>query len=203
MSPKKTENKPDSLFSFNSAGDYLPWLLMSGAVVVMVFQLFYQGRVWWCRNDAYTLWSGAVLSRHNSQHLFDPYTLTHILHGVLYFWIATLIFRRMPLVWRLFLAILVECSWEVLENTNMVIERYRAVTISLDYFGDSIANSLGDVLSCTIGFLIAQKIKLWWSLAFFIITELILLFWIHDSLLLNIVMLVYPIEAVKTWQMNL
>jgi hypothetical protein len=197
------EVKSNNLFKFDSARDFLPWLLMLGAVGVMVFQLFYQGRVWWCRDDSYTLWSGAVLSRHNSQHLFDPYTFTHILHGVLYFWIASLLFRRMPVVWRLFLALLVECSWEVLENTNMVIERYRAVTISLDYFGDSVANSLGDMLSCAVGFLIARKIKLWWSLAFFVLTELILLFWIHDSLLLNIVMLVYPIEAVKTWQMNL
>jgi hypothetical protein len=199
----KIETKSDRLFSFNSAGDYLPWLLMLVVVALMVFQLFYQGRVWWCRDDAYTLWSGAVLSRHNSQHLFDPYSLTHILHGVLYFWITSLIFRRMPIVWRLLLAVLVECSWEVLENTNMVIERYRAVTISLDYFGDSVANSLGDVLCATTGFVVAKKLKLWWSLAFFVVAELILLFWIHDSLLLNIVMLVYPIEAVKTWQLNL
>lgn len=197
------ETKSNNSFKFDSVRDFLPWLLMLVVVAWMVFQLFYQGRVWWCKDDAYTLWSGAVLSRHNSQHLFDPYTFTHILHGVLYFWIVTLVFRKMPLAWRLFLAILVECAWEALENTNMVIERYRAVTISLDYFGDSIANSLGDVLSCAVGFVIAQKIKLWWSLAFFIIVELVLLFWIHDSLLLNIIMLIYPIEAVKTWQMNL
>jgi len=200
---ESTEIKSNNSFKFESARDFLPWLLMLVVVVLMVFQLFYQGRLWWCKDDAYTLWSGAVLSRHNSQHLFDPYTLTHVLHGVLYFWIASLIFKRTPLVWRLLLAILVECSWEVLENTNMVVERYRAVTISLDYFGDSVANSLGDMLSCAVGFVIARKLKLWWSLAFFVVTELILLFWIHDSLLLNIVMLVYPIEAIKTWQMNL
>jgi hypothetical protein len=201
--PESNEIKSNNLFKFDSARDFLPWLLMLVVVALMVLQLFYQGRLWWCRDDTYTLWSGAVLSRHNSQHLFDPYTLTHVLHGVLYFWIASLVFRRMPPVWRLLLAISVECSWEVLENTNMVIERYRAVTISLDYFGDSIANSLGDVLSSAVGFVIARKLKLWWSLAFFVVAELILLFWIHDSLLLNIVMLVYPIEAVKTWQLNL
>ena len=200
---ESTRIKSNRLFKFDSARDFLPWLLMLAVVVLMVFQLFYQGRNWWCRDDAYTLWSGAVLSRHNSQHLFDPYSLTHILHGVLYFWLATLIFKKMPLVWRLLLAILVECAWEALENSNLVIERYRAVTISLDYFGDSVANSLGDVLSCALGFVIAQKIKLWWSLALFALTEIILLFWIHDSLLLNIVMLIYPIEAVKTWQLNL
>jgi hypothetical protein len=201
--PETIETKSSNLIRFDSPKDYLPWLLMFAAVVLMVFQLFYQGRVWWCRNDSYTLWSGAVLSRHNSQHLFDPYTFTHILHGVLYFWIAMLIFGKMPIVWRLFLAVLVECAWEILENSNMVIERYRAVTISLNYFGDSVVNSLGDVLSCALGFLIARKLKFRLSLAFFIIVELILLFWIHDSLLLNILMLIYPIEAVKTWQMNL
>lgn len=200
---ERLETKSNNLFKFDTARDFLPWLLMLGVVALTVLQLFYQGRVWWCRNDSFAPWSGAVLSRHNSQHLFDPYTFTHVLHGVLYFWIATLVFRKMPLVRRLFLAILVECAWEILENSNMVIERYRAVTISLDYFGDSIANSLGDVLSCAAGFLIAQKIKLRWSLAFFVAVELILLFWIHDSLLLNIIMLVYPIEAVKTWQLNL
>lgn len=178
---------------------------MFAVTVLMVLQLFHQGRIWWCHGDSwYLLWSSKVLSRHNSQHLFDPYSFTHILHGILYFWIATLIFpRKTPAAWRLFAAILVECGWEILENTNAVIERYREATISLDYFGDSVANSLGDVASCATGFLIAQKLKLWFSLAIFLVTEIILLFWIHDSLLLNIVMLIYPMDSVKNWQMNL
>ena len=193
----------DNLFKFGSIGDLLPWLSMSVVIILMVIQLFYQGRLWWCKSGDYALWSSAVLSRHNSQHLFDPYTFTHILHGVLFYWISTLIFPKTSAVWRLSAAIAAESAWEVLENTNTVIERYRAATISLDYFGDSIANSLGDVLSCATGFFAARKLKLWLSLAFFILTEIILLFWIHDSLLLNIIMLVYPIEAVKTWQINL
>lgn len=201
--PESISARTNRFFKFDSAKDYLPWSLAFAAVAAMVFQLFRQGRVWWCAGDSYTLWSGAVLSRHNSQHLFDPYTFTHILHGVLYFWIATLIFRKMPLAWRLLLAIAAECSWEVLENTNMVVERYREATISLDYFGDSVANSLGDVVSCAFGFILAWKIKFRWSLAVFAVTEIILLVWIHDSLLLNILMLIYPIEAVKTWQMSL
>jgi hypothetical protein len=193
----------DSLLKLNSAKDALPWLLMLIIISLMIAQLFYQGRVWWCKSGDYALWSGAVLSRHNSQHLFDPYSFTHVLHGILFYWLSTLIFPKMTAAWRLLIVVAVEDAWEVLENTNMVIERYRAATISLDYFGDSVANSLGDVLSCTAGFLISRRIKLWWSLALFLATEIVLLFWIHDSLLLNIVMLVYPIEAVKTWQLNL
>ena len=176
---------------------------MAAAVLLMTVQLFYQGRVWWCRSGDLAPWSSAVLSRHNSQHLFDPYTFTHILHGVLFYWILILIFPKMPAVWRLLIALAAEGAWEVLENTNAVIERYREATISLDYFGDSIVNSLGDVFACAIGFVLAQKLKLWFSLAFFILTETVLLFWIHDSLLLNILMLIYPLDAVKQWQMNL
>jgi hypothetical protein len=199
----KTAEKSEHLLTFGSARDLLPWVLMIACVGLMVVQLFYQGRIWWCKNDAYTLWSAAVLSRHNSQHLFDPYTFTHVLHGILYYWIAGLIFPRMPAVWRMFLAVAVESAWEVLENTSMVIERYREATISLDYYGDSVANSLGDLLACAAGFILALKLKFRLSLAVFLLTEIILLFWIRDSLLLNILMLVYPLEEIKAWQMSL
>jgi hypothetical protein len=193
----------EKLFKFESKRDSLPWALMFIAVLWMVFQLFYQGRIWWCKQGDYALWSGAVFSAHNSQHLFDPYTFTHILHGVLFYWLTTLIFPQISIAWRLAISVAVEGAWEVLENTNAVIQRYREATISLDYYGDSVANSLGDVLACVIGFIIAQKLKLWLSLAFFILTEIVLIFWIHDSLLLNIVMLVYPLDAVKNWQNSL
>lgn len=201
----KQPTQDDRLFKFQTGDvDRLPWLLMPIVAAAMVAQLFYQGRVWSCESGDYAaVWSSAVLSRHNSQHLFDPYTFTHILHGVLFYWLTTLIFPRMSAARRLLMAVALEAAWEVLENTNAVIERYREATISLDYFGDSITNSLGDVFSCAAGFLIARKLKFRLSLAFFIVTEIILLVWIHDSLLLNIVMLIYPIEAVKTWQMNL
>lgn len=193
----------ERLSKFETAKDFLPWALMFFVIVLMIFQLFYQGRIWWCKQGDYGLWSSAVLSSHNSQHLFDPYTFTHLLHGVLFFWIMSLIFPKMSGMWRLFAAVAAECGWEALENTNAVIEHYRTVTISLDYYGDSVANSLGDVFACSVGFIVAQKIKLWWSFGVFILTELILIFWIHDSLLLNIVMLVFPLDSVKNWQMNL
>lgn len=106
----------------------------------------------------------------------------------------------MPPVWQFFLAIFVESVWEVLENTNAVIEHYRAATLALNYFGDSVFNSFGDVLSAAAGFWIAYKLRFWRSLALFALTEIVLLFWIRDSLLVNIILLIYPVEAIKNWQ---
>ena len=193
----------EDLSKFGSMKELLPCILIFLCPLAMAFQLFYQGRIWWCGQGDSAIWSGDVISSHNSQHLFDPYMFTHILHGVLFYWIMALVFPKMTAVRRLLIVVAAESAWEVLENTNAVIERYRAVTISLDYYGDSVANSLGDLFACAVGFIIAQKLKLWLSLVFFIAIELILIFWIHDSLLLNIVMLVYPVESVKEWQMNL
>lgn len=172
-------------------------------VALTVLQLYNQGRIWWCKLSDYSVWSSDAWGKHNSQHLFDPYSFTHALHGVLYFWLISLIFRKMPLAWRFVLAIFIECAWEVLENTNQVIERYRAATLALEYYGDSIFNSVGDVVCCAFGFWLAYKLKFWRSLALFLLTEIVLLITIHDSLLLNIVMLIHPIEAVKTWQNQL
>jgi len=165
--------------------------------------LFLLGRVWWCQAGDYTPWSWVVLSRHNSQHLIDPYSFTHLLHGILEFWLIGVVFRRVPVAWRFVIAIFIEGSWEVIENTNYVINRYRDATISLDYYGDSIMNSMSDIICCGLGFLIASKIRLWWSALIFFAMEAILLIWIRDSLLLNIVMLIWPIDAVKQWQQAL
>lgn len=191
---------PNNLLSFNSKKDYLPWILIFAIVILVAFLLRNLGRVWWCKQGDYAPWSWSVLSAHNSQHIIDPYTFTHILHGVLFFWIASLIFGKLPIVWRLLIAISFESAWEVAENTNAVIQRYREATISLDYFGDSIINSLADIFSFAFGFWLANKIRFWLSLAFFVVIEIILLFWIRDSLILNIIMLLYPLEAIKNWQ---
>ncbi|MEP6848615.1 MAG: DUF2585 family protein [Acidobacteriota bacterium] len=190
------------LFTLNSREDYYPWFAIFFVVVAAVFVLNMEGRVWWCQAGDLVPWSWDIWSTHNSQHLIDPYSFTHILHGVIEFWIIGLIFRRMPLAWRLLIAVTVESSWEIAENSSYVIQRYREATISLDYFGDSIINSISDIFCCATGFVIAYKLGLWRSLILFIVTETILIFWIHDSLLINILMLVYPIEAVKHWQMG-
>ena len=161
-----------------------------------------QGRVLWCQADDYVPWSFDIWSTHNSQHLLDPYSFTHMLHGVAEFWILFVLFGNVPVRWRLLIAIGIEACWEIAENSSFVIERYRAATISLDYFGDSILNSMSDIVFCATGFVVASKIRFWRSLALFIATEAVLILTIHDSLLINILMLLYPIDAVKHWQMG-
>ncbi|MEO8043098.1 MAG: DUF2585 family protein [Acidobacteriota bacterium] len=169
-------------------------------VLTAIITLDLIGRVWWCEAGDYTPWSWVVNSRHNSQHLIDPYSFTHILHGILEFWLIGLVFRKIPIAWRFVIAIFIESSWEVVENTNYIINRYREATISFDYFGDSIPNSVSDIVCCGLGFAIAYKLGKWWSLAVFVVMEIVLLFWIRDGLLLNILMLIWPVEAVKAWQ---
>lgn len=178
-----------------------PFILCLVVFAVSAVLLVWQGRVWWCQAGDMVPWSWDIWTTHNSQHVIDPYLFTHVLHGILEFWLIGLLFKRMPLAWRLFIAVVIEATWEVAENSSFIIERYRTVTLSLDYFGDSIINSLADIVACAIGFVIAYKLKFWKSLALFLATEAILVVWIRDSLLINIVMLLYPIEAIKAWQM--
>lgn len=166
------------------------------------WQLRNQGRSWWCSCGQLFLWAGDVWSAHNSQHLLDPYTLTHALHGFGFCWLLALVTPRATMALRLSLGTLLEAFWEVFENTEFVIQRYREETAALGYYGDSIANSLGDILICIIGFVIAQRLGFRRSVVVFVATELVLLIWIKDSLVLEILMLVYPIEAIKAWQIG-
>ena len=172
-------------------------------VVTAVIALNLQGRVWWCQVGDLWPWSWEVWSKHNSQHLIDPYSFTHVLHGMLEFWLIGLVFWKVPTAWRFVIAIFIESSWEVIENTNYVVNRYREATISLDYFGDSVLISIFDIVCCAFGFWISYKVRFVWAMLLFLFTELVLLFWIRDSLILNIVMLIWPIDAVKHWQMGM
>ncbi|MFN6962610.1 MAG: DUF2585 family protein [Pyrinomonadaceae bacterium] len=173
-------------------------LIIIGAAAALAFQ----GRVWWCQVGDLRPWSWEVWSAHNSQHVVDPYSFTHVLHGMLEFWLIGLVFWKLPPAWRFVIAIFIESSWEVIENTEYVINRYREATVSLDYFGDTIVNSLADVVCCGVGFWVSYKLRFVWAAAIFLLTETVLLFWIRDSLLLNILMLLRPIEAVKRWQLG-
>ena len=126
---------------------------------------------------------------------------THLLHGVAFYWIGRLLFqKRISFAWLIFTAVLAESVWEVIENSKYIIDRYREATASLEYTGDSIANSFGDVLACYVGFMIAFKLRLWKSIAFFCLVEIIMILTIKDSLLINIIMLLFPIDAIRTWQ---
>ena len=182
---------------------FLPFYLSALATAAMALILSLEGRIWWCKfGDTSIYVHQAWGSSHTSQHFFDPYTFTHVLHGVLFFWLAGMIFKNLANDWRFVIAMVAEAGWELVENSNYVIQQYRENTASLDYFGDSVANSVGDVTACAAGFWVAVKIGWWRSLAFFVFIELALLIWIRDSLLLNVVMLICPLEWVKAWQIG-
>jgi len=148
-------------------------------------------------------WSTDVWSRHNSQHLVDPYTITHVLHGIALYGLLWLFLRGVVTpMGRAAIAVGVETAWEIVENTNAMIERYRVATISLDYYGDSVTNSLGDIGAFVIGYLGATALPVWVSIVGFVVVDGLLVLWICDSLLLNVVMLVHPVESVKAWQLG-
>ena len=163
---------------------------------------FSLGRQLWGVGGIPGFWSGDVWSAHNSQFLADPYTFTHISHGILFYAVSSLLFPTLPLRKRLILAVGVEAAWEVLENTSYVINRYRMETISLNYYGDSIVNSMADMLACVVGFLLASRLHKAVAIAVFAGLEIVLLLWTRDNLILNILMLFYPSSAIRNWQMG-
>ena len=179
-----------------------PWLAIALVLLVAVYLLDNQGRLWICACGQVYLWTGDVWSSDNSQHLLDPYSFTHVLHGVAFCVVLAWLLPRLAPAWRLWLALTIEATWEVVENSELIIQRYRETTAALGYQGDTIINSVGDILVCGLGFWLALQLGFRRSLALFVITELVLLFWIKDSLILNIIMLIYPIEAIKAWQVG-
>ncbi len=192
MNCEKLKIEPKKLWTF---------IAIFAVLSITLFQLRIQERIWWCSCGHYNLWSGDIWSLHNSQHLFDPYSFTHILHGVLFCGILAWLLPKIPLMWRLWMAVSLEAIWEIFENSQFIIQRYRESTMALGYNGDSAINSTGDILSCVAGFILARYLGLRYSIILFIIIELVLLFWMRDNLTLNIIMLVCPIEVIKNWQM--
>jgi hypothetical protein len=181
------------------------WLVFIVATALVLLALIVllraEGRRFMCACGYFAVWVGDWCSSNTSQQLLDPYSLTHVLHGFLFFWLIALLFKRMPRVWQFLLALLLESAWEVFENSSFVINKYRTETAALGYQGDTIVNSLGDLACALIGFVIARRLGVRRSLIVFVLIEVILSVWIHDSLLLQILMLVRPVEAVKLWQM--
>ena len=174
--------------------------ICAAIVIAMAVALALMGHPAICKCGYVKLWHGVPLSSENSQHIADWYTFSHVIHGFAFYWLTWLVARRQPLGIRLAAAIFLECAWEVFENTDFVINRYREVTISLDYYGDSVLNSTMDVVAMILGFVAASRFPVWATILLVIGFEAFVGYSIRDNLLLNIIMLIYPLESIKRWQ---
>lgn len=170
-------------------------VLLTGAIELGMGRSFLgpDGRFGW--------WEANIWSSENSQRLADPYSFSHIIHGMAFYGALWLVARRLPVRHRLLLAVLLEAGWEILENSPLIINRYREATIALGYVGDSVMNSMSDILMMTLGFLFARWARWWVTLAAVIVMEIGCAWWVRDNLTLNIIMLIHPLDAIKSWQL--
>jgi len=176
------------------------WLIALGLVVAAAVVLLGMGRPAICTCGEVKLWVGTVQGPDNSQHLADWYTPSHIIHGFLFYWLGWLFLRRNPAGERLLGAVLIEAGWEILENSQYIIDRYREATMALGYNGDSVINSIADIGWMMLGFLLARRLPVWATIALAVTFELLTLIVIRDNLTLNVLMLIAPVDAIRTWQ---
>jgi hypothetical protein len=176
--------------------------IVAAIVAVAMALEFEMGRTPTYAKGPIRVWSGDIHSDQNSQQMFDPYSFTHVVHGAAFYGLSRAMLRGASFGPAAIFAVTLEAAWEVYENTNTVVDRYRAETISLGYFGDSMLNSFFDIAACLLGFALAWRRRGWLTLAWVVVIEVVLAVWIRDNLTLNILMLIHPMQAIKAWQLG-
>jgi hypothetical protein len=181
--------------------DLFTWPAIGLTIFATIGWLAVNDAVWWSSTNA-SIWSSEIWSSANSQHPLDPYTLTHTMFGILCFWTTSLIAKQLPLSRQFFLAILLACAWELAENSSFFIDRFRAATAAAEYTGDALVNSTTDIIACGVGFYLASRSKAVISIGIFFIVEIAMMFLVRDNLALNVVMIVFPVDSLRTWQLG-